>query len=116
MKHLKKYETFSPYDDEPLTRAEEIFGKQTRLEKQFSEIMVDGLSSDDVDVAHYWSTFDALVENITGDKLIDETTHKELQHRVVEGENPTEVINDICSRIKKPTSEVQRLLKKLNSF
>ena len=41
MKHLKKYETFSPYDDEPLTRSEEIFGKQTRLEKQFSDIVVD---------------------------------------------------------------------------
>lgn len=116
MKHLKKYETFSPYDDEPLTRAEEIFGKQTRLEKQFSEIMVDGLSNDDVDVAHYWSTINSIVVNIKEDKLLDETSIKELQHRVVEGENPTEVINDICSRIKKPTSEVKRLLKKLNSF
>jgi TPP-dependent indolepyruvate ferredoxin oxidoreductase alpha subunit len=45
-----------------------------------------------------------------------ENTIKELQHRIVEGEDPTEVINDICTRIKKPTSEVQRLLKKLNSF
>jgi|LauGreDrversion4_2_1035121.scaffolds.fasta_scaffold298797_2 hypothetical protein len=116
MKHLKLFEGFNPYDNEPLTRSEQIFGKQTRLEKQFSEIVVDGLSSDDVDVAHYWSTFDALVENITGDKLIDETTHKELQHRVVEGENPTEVMNDICSRINRPTSEIQRLLEKLNSF
>jgi hypothetical protein len=116
MKHLKKYETFSPYDDEPLTRSEQIFGKKTRLEKQFSEIIVDGLSSDDGDVAHYWSTLNAIEVNIKEDKLLDGTSLKELQHRVVEGENPTEVVNDICSRIKKPTSELQRLLKKLNSF
>jgi len=116
MKHLKKYEKFNPYDDEPLTRSEQIFGKQTRLEKQFSKIMVDGLSSDDHDVTHYWSTLNAIVINIEEDKLLDESSFKELQHRIVEGEDSKEVINDICTRIKKPTSEVQRLLKKLNSF
>jgi hypothetical protein len=32
MKNLKKFESFNPYDDEPLSRSEELFGKQTRLE------------------------------------------------------------------------------------
>ncbi len=113
MKHLKKYETFSPYDNEPLTRSEEIFGKQTRLERQFSDIVVDGLSSDDLDIAYYWSSFDALIGNIEG--ICDETSFKELQHRVVEGENPTEVMNDICSRVEQ-NDEIKRLLKILNSF
>ena len=109
MKNLKKFESFNPYDDEPLSRTEEIFGKQTRLEKQFSEIVVSGLVNDDTG---YWSTFNALL--IVLDQC-DEVTIKELQTRVVEGENPTEVMNDICLRIEQ-NSEMKRLLKKLNSF
>jgi hypothetical protein len=110
MKYLKKFEGFNPYDDEPLTRTEEIFGKQTRLEKQFSEIVVDGLVNDNTG---YWSTFNALKIEVM--EVADENTIKELQHRVVEGENPTEVMSDICSRLQ-PTKELERLLKKLKSF
>lgn len=110
MKHLKKFEGFNPYDDEPLTRSEEIFGKQTRLEKQFSEIVVNGLVNDDTG---YWSTFNALKGEVK--EVADENTVKELQHRIVEGENPTEVMNDICSRLQ-PTKELERLLNKLNNF
>ena len=110
MKHLKLFEGFNPYDNEPLTRSEQIFGKQTRLEKQFSEIVVNGLVNDDTG---YWSTFNALKGEVK--EICDETTFKELQHRIVEGENPTEVMNDICSKLQ-PNKELTRLLKKLNSF
>jgi hypothetical protein len=98
------------------SRAEEIFNRQTPLERQFSKIMISGLSSDDVDVSHYWSTINAIKVNIKEDKLLDETSFKEMMHRIVEGEDPTEVMNDICARMKKPTSELKKLLKKLNSF
>lgn len=108
MKNLKKFESFNPYDDEPLTRSEEIFGKKTRLEKQFSEIVVDGLVGDD---SIYWSTFNALKIEIK--PFMDENLYKELQHRIVEGENPTEVMNDICFKIKL-NGESERLLDKLN--
>ena len=110
MKYLRKFESFSEYDNEPLTRTEEIFGKQTRLEKQFSNIVVDGLIGEDT---IYWSTFNAL--KIELKEMIDETTYKELQHRVVEGENPTEVMIDICSRVDN-NKEMQRLLKKLKNI
>jgi len=110
MKNLKKFESFNPYDDEPLTRGEEMFGKKTRLEKQFSKIVVKGLIDDDTG---YWSTFNALKIELKDE--CDEVTFKELQTRVVEDENPTEVMNDICSRIEQ-NSEIKRLLKKLNSF
>lgn len=105
---IVKFENFNPYDDEPLSRAEEIFGKQTRLEKQFSKIVVGGLISDN---SVYWSTFNAL--NIELESICDEVTYKELQTRVVEDENPTDVMNDICSRIEK-NPEIKRLLSKLN--
>ena len=110
MKNLKTFEGFNPYDDEPLTRSEEIFGKQTRLEKQFSEIVVNGLINDKTG---YWSTFNALKGEVK--EVADENTIKELQHRIVEDENPTEVMNDICSRLEQ-NSEMVRLLKKLNNF
>ena len=113
MRNLKKFESFNPYDDEPLSRMEELFGKQTRLEKQFSKIVVDGLSSNDESLSIYWSTFNALKIELKYE--CDELTFKELQTRVVEGENPTEVMNDICSRIEQ-NSEIKRLLKKLNSL
>jgi len=111
MKHLKLFENFNPYDDEPLTDTEKIFGKETRLEKQFSQIVVDGLINDETP---YWSTFNALLIEIK--KVVDETMYKELQHRVVEGENATDVINDICQRIQNQNSEMKRLIKKLNSL
>ena len=82
MKNLKKFESFNPYDDEPLTRGEEMFGKQTRLEKQFSKIVVKGLVDDD---NGYWSTFNALKIELKDE--CDEVTFKELQTRVVEDEN-----------------------------
>jgi len=37
-------------------------------------------------------------------------------HRVVEGEDPTEVISDIFSKVGNSTSESERLLNKLNNY
>jgi hypothetical protein len=110
MKHLKIFENFNPYDDDPLTNTEKIFGKQTRLEKQFSQIVVNGL----INNTRYWSTFKALLIEIK--EIVDERMYKELQHRVVEGENTTDVINDICFRIENKNSEMKRLIEKLNSL
>jgi len=115
MRYLKIFENFNPYDDEPLTKAEEIFGKKTRLEKQFSNIIVDGLGSDDDRVLLFWSTFNALKIEIQD--LIDEDSndYKEFIHRIVEGENPVVVANDICERLPK-NLEIKRLLNKLNTI
>jgi hypothetical protein len=113
MKHLKLFEGFNPYDDEPLTSFEQRFGKKTRLEKQFSNIVVPGLCSDDDNICMYWSTFTALESQL--ENVCDEVTLNELKHRVVEGENPTEVMSDICSRLEQ-NEEMKRLLNKLNSF
>lgn len=116
MKYLMKFEGFDPYDNEPLTNAERQFGKQTRLEKQFSKIVVDGLTSDDDDVANYWSTFTALDSEIKDIIGSEDIIYKELQNRIIENENPTDVMNDVCSKLEKSTKELQRLLNKLNSF
>lgn len=113
MKYVKKFETFNPYDDEPLSRVEQVFGKQTRLEKQFHDIVVNGLIGED---GKYWSTFNAL--KIELGEIIDEedVLYKEMMHRIVEGESPTEVMNDIFNRVNVSTKESKRLLSKLNSL
>ena len=113
MKHLKKFEGFNPYDDEPLSPVEQVFGKQTRLEKQFSEIVVNGLMSSDESTSRVWSTFNVLkseIEDLIGS---EDNLFKELQHRIVEGEKPKSVMNDICSRLEL-NDEMKRLLDKLN--
>ena len=120
MKYLKLFENFDPYDDEPLSDTEKHFGKQTRLEKQFSKIVVDGLSSEDDNTSRFWSTFNALKSNIL-DLIDDEdVTYKELMHRIVEGEDPLKVMNDICYNLVFKnitlTPEIKRLLAKLNSI
>ena len=111
MNYIKKYETFNPYDDEPLSNVENHFGKQTRLEKQFSEIVSNGLMGDD-DI--FWSTFNALKIEIL--EVIDkeDPLYKEMMHRIVEGEDPAIVIKDICNKIEVfDRKEINRLLNKL---
>ena len=100
------------YDDEPLSRVEQQFGKQSRLEKQYSKIVVDGLVGDN---AIYWSTVHTLEDAIL--EVIEEGNplHKELMSRIIKGDNPTEVMNYICSNVE-PTFEIDRLLKKLNQL
>lgn len=114
MKHLKYYESFNPedYDDEPLTRTEEIFGKQTRLEKQFGNIVVKGLVEDETG---YWATFNALKMELIDIIGKDNFKYKELMHRIVEEEDPTSVMNDICQSVDQ-TDEMTRLITKLNKF
>lgn len=111
MKNIKTYEDFNPFDDEPLSSTERHFGKQTRLEKQFSKIVVDGLTGEDDSM--FWSTFNTLKMEISS--LIDDNTRNELMHRIVESEDPCKVMNDLCSRITQ-TLEIKRLLTKLNSI
>lgn len=115
MKRLKKFEGFSPYDDEPLSRVEQVFGKQTRLEKQFGQIVVNGLMSSDETTSRVWSTFNALKAEIEDMLGSENDIFKELQHRIVEGEKPKSVMNDICSKLEL-NKEMKRLLDKLNSL
>lgn len=112
MKYLELFEAFNPYDDEPLSRVEQHFGKQTRLEKQFSEIVTNGLMGKD---GYFWSCFNALKIEITEVIDEDDNLYKEFMHKMVEGEEPIEVINWICKKIPK-NAEIYRLLKKINNI
>lgn len=112
MKNIKTFESFNPCDDDPLSRTEEVFGKQTRLQKQFSEIISKGLMGHEDE---FWSAFNALKVEILEQVDKFDVEYQELMHRIVEGESPVTVIKDICSKLTQ-TPEMARLLKKMSNY
>lgn len=105
MKYIKKLcESFK------ILSKEELFGKETTLEKQYNDIIVSGLVNDETD--KYWATFYSLSSEILKQIGKNNILYKELMHRIVENEDPTTVIEDICNKVNK-TNEIKRLLSKL---
>lgn len=100
MKYLKLFENF-----------EEVFGKQTNLEKQFSKIVVAGLRSNDVE---FWSTFNALKMEIKDVIGKEDNLFQELMYRITDDQDPVKVMYDICQEVTNP--EIERLLKKLTQL
>jgi len=80
-------------------RAEQLFGKQTNLEKQFSKIAVDGLSSTDDVISYKWSVYNSIMADLEDQR--DFTSIKEIEYRVTDGEDPDKVFLDILKRIKR---------------
>jgi hypothetical protein len=103
MKYLKLFENF-----EPMSR-EEMFGKQTNLEKQFSKIITTGLIGDNN--KEFWSTFNALKIEIKDVIGKEDSLYQELMYRITDDQDPVKVMYDICQEVTNP--EIERLLKKL---
>jgi hypothetical protein len=110
MKYLKLYENFRE-----MTR-EEMFGKQTPLEKQFSEVIVPGLCDDNNEIALFWSTFNALIIEIENFVDKEDTLYKEMMYRIVDDQDPVEVMENIVSRIGETSPEMERLLTKMSEI
>lgn len=91
-------------------RSEELFGKNSNLEKQFSELMVSHLTSNDENEASQWATFQAV--NIYLKRLGEDKLIKEIEYRVTNDENPTTVYLDVLTRSPR-TIELLRLRKKI---
>ena len=94
-------------------RAEKLFDKQTNLEKQFSRIVVDKLSSDDEIVSYKWATYEAVMIELK--KLGEDSLVKEIEYRITDKEAPDVVLMDAISR-SKPSSELERLKGIINDF
>jgi len=127
MKYLKKFEGFSPYESDPSRN--DVFDDRSNLDKRFSEIIVSGLSNDvEGDLPWgketgkkkgYWNTFSQLTKLVAKE---NPALYKELQTRVVDGEDTTLVMNDICKKIvsmddvnKESLEELSQLSVDLNS-
>ena len=92
MQHIKLFKTFEaeeadfdPYDKEPLSRSEEIFGKQTRLQKQFNKIVTQGLIKDKSKCWAYLVSIFHEMELVLG---INNQEYKAMQNHIVEGGDP----------------------------
>lgn len=103
MKYLKLYENFNSR-----------FMNKTPLERQFSEVVVAGLNNNDREIATFWATFNALKIEIKDFIDTEDTLYKEMMYRIVDDQDPVEVMENIASRIGEKSVEMERLLKKMS--
>jgi hypothetical protein len=112
-------ETFKLDDEDdmdklpPEDRVDKLFKVKSPLEKQFSKIMVDKLSSDDEIEAYKWSTYQAIIielEHLGEHKLIEE-----IYYWITDGQNPYNVFDDATQKTKQ-SPEIQRLRQVIQDF
>jgi len=90
--------------------------EKTILEKQFSEVMVEGLSSDDNNTSRIWSTLNAMKIQIIEIIGSEDVLYKELMHYIVEGCDPIDVFLYVCKKIKGMSIEHVELRRFENIF
>jgi hypothetical protein len=95
-------------DDE---KVEMLFGKQSNLDKQFSEIMVKNLINDDT--AEQWSTYNSAKIELEN---YDDIYNLEIKYRITDGENAKKVILSVIDKIKNKSKELIRLENKIKTF
>lgn len=101
MKYLKLYENFDR-------------DKLSPLDRQFSDVVVAGLTSKEDKIGDFWAIFNALKIELKDYIKTEDSLYKEMQYRIVDDQEPVEVMEDIISRIgNEKTPEMDRLLKKM---
>jgi hypothetical protein len=97
-------------------RAEKLFGKQSPLEKQFSKIMVDKLSSDDEIEAYKWSAYNAILIELK--KLGEHKVIEEIEYYLTDPKqyyDPWNIFDDATKKVQQ-TPEIERLRHVLQDF
>jgi hypothetical protein len=97
-------------------RAERLFGKKTPLQKQFSKIMVDKLSSDDDIESYKWATYNAILIEL--EKLGEHKIIEEIEYYITDPKqyyDPWNIFDDATKKVSQ-TPEIQRLRKVLQDF
>ena len=74
--------------------------EQTILERQFSEVVVAGLCSEDNNTSRIWSILNAMKIEIIDIIGAEDVLYKELMHYIVEGDDPIDVFLYVCKKIK----------------
>jgi hypothetical protein len=94
----------------------EVYGDfSTYLENEYKEKIIEILINESWVNKRKWITFNQLIVEIK-DSLNDELKVKELQYRLTDIENPTEVCISVLENIKKTTPELERLYLKIKNF
>jgi hypothetical protein len=97
----------------PEDRVDKPFKIKSPLEKQFSKIMADKVSSNDEIEAYKWSTYQEIIiklENLGEHKLVEE-----IYYWITDGKNPYNVFDDATQKTKQ-TPEIQRLRNVIKDF
>jgi len=105
MKYLKLFENF-----------EDRFGKLSPLERQFSDVVVSGLNDRDDKIGDFWAAFTALKIELKDYLDTQDPLYKEMMYRIVDDQDPVDVMTDIIDRLGEKTEEMDRLLKKLSNI
>ena len=91
------------------------YGKKDRLEDQFLDVVSAGINAEVEEVSKMW-IFIVMFKSALIDKLgmsRRDNIIKELQYRIVDGENPKKVCGDILKKLPKVTKEIEDLYKKI---
>jgi hypothetical protein len=94
-------------------RAEKIFGPSTNLEKQYSDIALNNLGSDDNEIAEKWATYEAVMIELKKQNKKDLV--KEVEYNITDGKNANKVFLDAMKGADK-TTELKRLEEKIKNW
>ncbi len=94
----------------------ENFGNLSTLERQFSDIVVSGINSEDDKIGNFWVVFVAIKIELKDYLDTEDPLYKEMMYRIVDDQDPVSVVEDIINKLGTKTPEMERLLKKISSL
>ena len=88
---------------------------ETILEHQYEDKLTQNLIDGSINKKKAWITYNQVILELKY-SLKDTLRVKELQYKLTENTNPTEVIIDVIESIKTYTPELERLYYKIRNF
>lgn len=89
--------------------------EETIVEKLYEENLSKRLNSDKLSIKRAWTTYNQVIVEFKHN-LKDMVRVKELQYRLTDKENPTDVCIEIIQETKKRSPELERLYEKIRNF
>lgn len=94
----------------------EAYGEFTSpLEHQYENVIIEGLSEENMDVKRKWITYNQVVLELKNN-LRNELKVKELQYYLTDDKDPNQVCINVMEDIKDSSPEIKRLYEKISNF
>jgi len=90
-------------------------GFSTNLEHKYEQQITENLSILNMKRKREWATYNQVILELKHN-LNDMLRVKELQYRLTDEENPTNVCIEVINNVKDPSPELQRLYNKIINF
>lgn len=85
------------------------------VEKLYEENLTERLNSEKLSIKKAWATYNQVIIEFK-DNLKDMLRVKELQYRLTDKENPTDVCIEVLREVKTLSPELERLYYKIKNF